>query len=160
MNGTAVTPSCPLCVADGETVWWRDRRLRVVAVEDAEYPGFLRVIWNDHVREMSDLDAAERVHFMDVVFAVETAVRQVMAPDKINLASFGNVVPHVHWHVIARYADDAHFPNPVWGPRRRDPDLTHPAHLAHLAALRALLPELHRIVVEILQRPGRPVTSS
>ncbi len=149
MSGAAASvASCPLCATDGGTVLRRNGRLRVVAVDDADYPGFLRVIWDAHVREMSELDAAARVHLMEVVFAVESAVRRVLAPDKINLASFGNVVPHVHWHVIARFADDAHFPDPVWGVRRRDPDP------ARLAAQRAQLPELHRVVVEMLQSNG------
>ena len=57
---------------------------------------------------------------MRVVFAAEAALLEVMAPDKVNLASLGNVVPHLHWHVIPRFADDPHFPNPVWGIRLRD----------------------------------------
>jgi diadenosine tetraphosphate (Ap4A) HIT family hydrolase len=46
-------------------------------------------------------------------------VREVMQPEKINLASFGNMVPHLHWHVIPRYTDDVHFPQPVWGQVQR-----------------------------------------
>ena len=149
-DGAADSAACPLCAADGGTVLWRDGRLRVVAVDDADHPGFLRVIWDAHVREMTELDAAARVHLMEVVFAVEAAVRRVLAPDKINLASFGNVVPHVHWHVIARYADDAHFPNPVWGARRRDPDP------ARLAAQRARLPALHRAIAQMPQANQAP----
>ena len=56
-----------------------------------------------------------RSEFMNIVFAVENAVRDVMLPQKINLASLGNMTPHLHWHVIPRYSDDKHFPNPVWG---------------------------------------------
>jgi diadenosine tetraphosphate (Ap4A) HIT family hydrolase len=57
---------------------------------------------------------------MRVVYAVETVVRQLFSPDKINLASFGNVVPHLHWHIIPRWGDDRHFPEPVWGAVRRE----------------------------------------
>ncbi len=56
---------------------------------------------------------------MDVLWQVERVVRDVMQPDKINLASFGNMVPHLHWHVIPRYTDDVHFPQPVWGQVQR-----------------------------------------
>jgi diadenosine tetraphosphate (Ap4A) HIT family hydrolase len=38
----------------------------------------------------------------------------------VNLASLGNVVPHLHWHVIARFADDKHFPQPIWGQAQRE----------------------------------------
>ena len=73
------------------------------------------MIWQAHVAEMSDLCDAERAELLDVVLAVERAQRDVLAPDKINWASFGNMVPHMHWHVIPRWRDDRHFPEPVWG---------------------------------------------
>ena len=109
--------SCELCEADGGSVLWRDDFCRVVRAAVEGYPGFLRVIVNRHVKEMTDL--AERERLMRVVFACETALRQLYRPDKVNLASLGNVVPHLHWHVIARFVDDAHFPDPIWAPARR-----------------------------------------
>lgn len=127
---------CPLCAAEGGRLVWRDGELRVVLVEDADYPGFARVIWDRHVREMSDLDAGARGRMMAAVFAVEAALREVLAPDKVNLASFGNLVPHLHWHVIPRFAGDAHFPQSVWGERQRDPDPE------RIAARHRRLPEL------------------
>jgi len=107
--------ACELCENDGGAVLWRSGLCRVIRVDDPYYPGFCRVIWNDHVREMTDLAASHQAMLMRVVFAVESVVRQLFAPDKINLASFGNMVPHVHWHVIPRWQDDRHFPQPVWG---------------------------------------------
>ena len=143
------TDTCDLCKllaapAEGVVVW-SDHQLSVIAVEDAEYPGFTRVVWNAHVKEMTDLDAAERARVMDVVFAVESAQRAVMAPEKINLASFGNMTPHVHWHVIPRYLDDAHFPNSSFAPAVRAgvPEA--------LAARRALVPALHAAIIERLK---------
>lgn len=68
---------------------------------------------------MSDLGAAERDRLMAVVYAAEQALRDALKPDKINLASLGNQVAHLHWHVIPRFVDDAHFPDPVWSARRR-----------------------------------------
>ncbi len=106
---------------------WRDAQLRVVSVDDPDYPGFLRVVWNAHVREMSDLDAAQRARLMHAVLLAEQALRAHLAPDKINLASLGNVVPHLHWHVVPRYHGDAHYPQPIWGTRQREPE---PALLA------------------------------
>jgi len=86
----------------------------VVLVADDDYPGFCRVILNRHVKEMTNLAEAERNGLMRIVFAVESAVRDLAVPDKINLESLGNAVPHLHWHVIPRWTDDAHFPKPVW----------------------------------------------
>ncbi len=111
--------SCELCIGPAGTVLWQDARCHVVLVDEPGYPGFCRVIWSAHVKEMSDLDATDRAHCMNVVFAVERALRKQMNPDKINLASLGNMVPHVHWHVIPRFADDPHFPQPIWGARQR-----------------------------------------
>lgn len=112
--------TCELCSNPGGAVLWQSAKCRVIRVDDPYYPGFCRVIWNDHVREMTDLDPAARDALMRIVYAVETVVRQLFSPDKINLASFGNVVPHVHWHIIPRWEDDRHFPEPVWGAVHRD----------------------------------------
>ena len=89
--------------------------------EGLDYPGFCRVVWREHVREISDLTNTERHHLMTVVFAVEAALRLLYRPLKINLASLGNVTPHLHWHVIPRFADDPHFPAPIWATEKRRP---------------------------------------
>ncbi|RZI86086.1 MAG: HIT family protein [Rubrivivax sp.] len=111
---------CELCERDGGLLIARNARLRVIRVLDDDYPGFYRVIWNDHVSEFSDLALVHRVHLMDVVTQLESLVRQHLQPTKVNLASLGNVVPHLHWHVIARFADDRHFPQPIWGTAQRE----------------------------------------
>lgn len=119
--------SCPLCENPGGEVLWQDDFCRVVLVADTpEYPGFCRVILERHVKEMTDLAPEERTRLMDRVWKTEQAVREVMQPDKINLASLGNVVPHLHWHVVPRFLHDPHFPNPIWGEAKREP-VTQPA---------------------------------
>lgn len=110
---------CELCEQDGGEVIVKTAQLRVVLIDDANYPGFCRVIWNAHAKEMTDLVIADRSVLMQAVCKVEQAVREVMQPEKINLASLGNMVPHLHWHVIPRYQDDAHFPNPIWASSTR-----------------------------------------
>jgi diadenosine tetraphosphate (Ap4A) HIT family hydrolase len=115
-----MTTGCVFCDGEGGQRLWRDARCRVV-LTDEPFAGFCRVIWNAHVREITDLPAANRAHFMHVVYAVESALRARLTPIKMNLASLGNVTPHLHWHVIPRFADDSHYPQPVWGPRQRDP---------------------------------------
>ena len=110
--------NCVLCKdelkpEEGQLIW-RGDDCRIILVNDPELPGFCRVIWNQHVAEMTDLTYGEREHLMTLVFAVEEAVRHVMHPDKINIAALGNMVPHIHWHIIPRYKDDAFFPDSVW----------------------------------------------
>ncbi len=120
--------NCPLCQPDTvENVLWADDFCRVIWVDDANFPGFCRVIWNAHIKEMTDLPAEQRQRLMAVVFAVEAAVRQVAKPDKINLASLGNVVPHLHWHVIPRWAADPNFPDAIWAAPRRPTQVQLPA---------------------------------
>ena len=111
-------PSCPLCATDGGIVVVRAAHWRIVLAEDADHPAFTRVVWNEHRAEMSDLGETARRELLDVVLGVEKVQRTALRPDKINLASLGNQVPHLHWHVIPRWRDDRHFPNAVWGAER------------------------------------------
>lgn len=115
-----IQADCPLCQNDGGTLICRTPHYRVVFAGEQGYPAFVRVIWNNHVKEMSDLPAGQQTVLMQAVFAIEAQMRKVLAPEKINLASFGNVVPHLHWHIVPRFADDAHWPQPTWGARQRD----------------------------------------
>lgn len=106
---------CPLCQPPKDTVLWQDAFARVVLLDDPDYPAYCRVELIEHIKEMTDLAPQDRAKVMKIVFAVETALRETLDPDKINLASLGNMTPHVHWHVIPRYQDDKHFPNSHWG---------------------------------------------
>lgn len=112
--------TCELCATPGGTLLWQDSRCRVVGVDEPGYLGYCRVIWNTHVAEMTDLAEADRAHCMRVVLTVESVLRKLLAPDKVNLASLGNFTPHLHWHVIPRFRDDPHFPQAIWGPRQRE----------------------------------------
>jgi len=128
--------SCPLCAEDGGALVWRGAHLRVIRAQEAGFPAFYRVVWNAHVAEFSDLSAAERAHCMDAVTLVEQTLREQVAPTKVNIAALGNMVPHLHWHVIARFAWDSHFPAPVWAAAQR------PSPAAQEDAVRARLPAL------------------
>ena len=136
--------ACELCSGAGGEVLVQNAEWRVILVDDAHYPGFCRVVWNAHAAEMTELVPAQRSSLMQAVCKVEQALRDVMQPAKINLASLGNMVPHLHWHVIPRYRDDAHFPNPIWGTATHAPDA------AALAARRALLPQLRQTLISRL----------
>ena len=113
-------PSCEFCASPGGAVLWQNDLCRVVRVDEPDYPGFCRVILKRHATEMSDLGEGERDGLMAVVFAVESAVRETMQAHKMNLASLGNMTPHVHWHVVPRFRDDRHYPGPIWASPQRD----------------------------------------
>lgn len=128
---------CELCKRTGGELLWQGERCRVVHVNEPGYPGFCRVIWQAHVKEMTDLSEDERMHLMEVVFAVESVLREQLEPAKMNLASLGNLVPHVHWHVIPRFDDDPHFPQPIWASAQRE--IATDAREASTAALASAL---------------------
>ena len=137
---------CELCASPGGDLLWDDgccRVVRVTGAAGAAFPGFCRVIWNRHVAELSDLAAPEAKHVMDVVLATERTLRRTVQPYKVNLASLGNLVPHLHWHVIPRWKDDSHFPAPIWAaPVRAGANRPGPANPALLHALKAELSTL------------------
>ena len=116
-----MTP-CPLCTGIGGALVFQGEKFRVIRADEAGFPAFYRVVWTAHVAEFSDLDDADRNLCMTVVTQVEQALREHLEPTKINLAALGNVVPHLHWHVIARFDWDTHFPAPVWAQACRAAD--------------------------------------
>ena len=114
--------SCVLCEGPGGRLVFEAPKFRVIHAEEAGFPAFYRVVWRHHVAEFSDLDAADRVHCMEAVAVVEQCLREHLSPTKINLAALGNMVAHLHWHVIARFDWDTHFPAPVWAAPQRERD--------------------------------------
>jgi diadenosine tetraphosphate (Ap4A) HIT family hydrolase len=131
---------CELCNSQGGAILWQGPLCRVVLAEAGDYPGYCRVILSEHVKEMTDLAPPERIRIMNTVFAAEAALRELARPDKVNLASLGNLVAHLHWHVIPRWREDRHLPGTLWSAPARDgqaPRAPDPAQLA--ARLKALL---------------------
>jgi diadenosine tetraphosphate (Ap4A) HIT family hydrolase len=137
---------CTLCEETGGDLLWRNEDCRVVFVDDTDCPGYCRVVVNAHCAEMTDLPATKRIALMRVVFAVESVLRSHLRPDKINLASLGNQVPHLHWHIIPRYRDDPFFPLSIWGQKQRvSPRPEHVVDRSELArGLVRLLNRRHR----------------
>jgi diadenosine tetraphosphate (Ap4A) HIT family hydrolase len=111
-----------LCDAPGGRVVVQAPRWRLVHAQEPGFPGFYRVVWEQHVREFSQLVPADRQSCMDVVVAVEEALLRHLQPTKVNIAALGNAVPHLHWHVIARFDWDSHFPGAVWAGVQRAAD--------------------------------------
>ena len=138
---SARDPNCPLCQEDGGTLLWRGPHLRIIEVDDSDYPGFTRVIWNGHLPEMTSLSTHGRDLLMRAVYVVEETQQSILTPDKINLASLGNMVPHLHWHVIPRWRGDRHFPDPIWAAPRIAPGTEPAAWKARQAQVAASIRE-------------------
>ena len=126
---SAPSADCVLCREAGGLPVWQGAQLRVIRAQEEGFPAFYRVIWTAHAAELSDLSEAERNTCMAVVTEVERVLRAQLQPTKINLAALGNMVPHLHWHVIARHDWDSHFPAPVWANPLRARDLAREAQL-------------------------------
>lgn len=113
---------CPLCDEPGGRLVFQAPKWRLIQAQEAGFPAFYRVVWQEHVREFSQLPRADRIACMDAVAAVEEAMLRHLQPLKVNVATLGNLVPHLHWHVIARFDWDSHFPGPVWAQPQRQVD--------------------------------------
>ena len=107
--------NCPLCITTDKNILFTNKLFRIIHVHDEFYPGYIRLILNRHVAEMTDIDDKEAHNIFSTLLIIEQCIRDILNPDKINLACLGNVVPHLHWHIIPRYKNDRHFPNTVWG---------------------------------------------
>lgn len=114
---------CPLCRQPQPGEIWRNKNFYVIDAGGDGLPGYIRLVCCGHVKEMTGLSQKVRLEMLELLTVIERIMIAVMAPDKVNLASLGNMVPHLHWHIIARWADDAYFPDSIWSaPRRAAPD--------------------------------------
>jgi diadenosine tetraphosphate (Ap4A) HIT family hydrolase len=120
MPPASPSAGCELCREAGGVLVFQSDAWRVIRATDADFPAFYRVVWQAHVAEWTDLSLADRAVLMSAVGAVERVLRESLSPTKINLASLGNVVPHLHWHVIARFDWDSRWPAPVWAASARE----------------------------------------
>ena len=119
-----------MCETDGGLLIFRNDQLRVIQAVEVGFPAFYRVVWNAHVAEFSDLSPDECNACMNAVVLIEKTLREQLQPTKINLAALGNAVLHLHWHVIARFEGDSHFPASVWAAPQRAVDAEKLAQLA------------------------------
>ena len=88
-------------------------------IDDQNIRGYVRLDIIDHVKEMSQLDYTLREMMYSIINTTEKILIDVFDPYKINLASLGNITPHIHWHIISRFKDDNFYPNSIWDSKKR-----------------------------------------
>lgn len=93
--------------------------------EESQIP-WLKIFTKEPYKELGDLPKELRVRLWDIYDVIESQMKNYYNPTKINMASFANMLPRVHIHVMARFKDDSHFPNPMWGEKLRDTDIELP----------------------------------
>jgi diadenosine tetraphosphate (Ap4A) HIT family hydrolase len=96
-----------------------------VEKENSEIP-WLKIFTQEPYKELGDVPKDLKSKLWDVYDLIEYEMIHYYHPKKINMASFANMLPRVHIHVMARFEDDSYFPNPMWGEKLRDANLTLP----------------------------------
>jgi len=97
-----------------------------VEIEESEIP-WLKIFTQLPYKEMSDLPKEFRYEIYDLLNIIEEEMIAYYNPKKINIASFGNYLPHLHWHIMARFEEDSYYPEPMWGEKQRDAQLSLPS---------------------------------
>lgn len=108
---------CPMC-----NRWNDDSDLRIIPLQhsfvtlnrDQFFPGYVLLFTREHVTELFHLRPRMRGELMEEVNRVAQALQSVFQPDKINYELLGNMVPHMHWHLVPRFATDPLWPRPIW----------------------------------------------
>jgi diadenosine tetraphosphate (Ap4A) HIT family hydrolase len=93
-----------------------------VEQEESEIP-WLKIFTKEPYKELGDIPLGLRKKLWETYDLIEYEMQHYYNPDKINMASFANILPRVHIHVMARFKEDSYFPNPMWGEKQRDSKL-------------------------------------
>ena len=96
-----------------------------IEIESSEIP-WLKIFTQHPYKEMSEVPGMIKFEIYDLLDTIEKEMLSYYSPKKINIASFGNYVPHVHWHIMARFEEDSYFPEPMWGTKQRESNLDLP----------------------------------
>ena len=108
--------------------------------EESEIP-WLKIFTKEPYKELGDMPKELRTELWEIYDIIEKEMKEYYKPTKINMASFANMLPRVHIHVMARFKEDSYFPNPVWGEKMREANLSLPEEKA-----------FHKKVFEALQQ--------
>lgn len=90
-----------------------------VEIHESEIP-WLKIFTQKPYKEFSECDGATKNEIFVALERIEKEMIRFYNPTKINIASFGNYLPHVHFHIMARFLDDSYFPEPMWGAKQRE----------------------------------------
>jgi diadenosine tetraphosphate (Ap4A) HIT family hydrolase len=133
--------------------WRDDAEMRIAELEhcyvllnrDQFFPGYTLVFAREHVTELFHLDPASRREVMEEVNRVAAALDGIYRPAKMNYELLGNMVPHMHWHLVPRFTTDPLWPRPIWSEPHEEKHLSPEEY-----------PEMIRRIREALDNPGRP----
>ena len=100
------------------SIIYQNAQIRI-EIEDSEIP-WLKIFAQNECKEMSDCDVKTKQQIWSLLGLIETEMLSYFQPEKINIASFANYVPQVHWHIMARFKNDSFYPECMWGKKQRN----------------------------------------
>ena len=109
-----------------------------IQIEESEIP-WLKIFTNKKLKEFSDCSIEIKEEIFSKLDIIEKEMISYYKPEKINIASFGNYVPHVHFHIMARFKEDSFFPEPMWGKKQREANLKLPSFNEFIKVLKEKL---------------------
>jgi diadenosine tetraphosphate (Ap4A) HIT family hydrolase len=109
--------NCPMC-----SIWETDADLRICELQhsfvilnrDQFFPGYTLLFTKVHHSELFQLDRTVRSELMEEISSVARVLYDIFCPAKINYELLGNMVPHIHWHLVPRFASEPLWPRPIW----------------------------------------------
>lgn len=133
---------CPMCRR-----WNADTDMRIAELpnsylilnRDQYFPGYVLLFTKNHVTELFHLAREVRSALMEEVSSVAGALYDLYAPEKINYELLGNMVPHIHWHIVPRFSAEALWPRPIWSEPHEERFLTPAEYKLQIDAIRNAL---------------------
>lgn len=109
-----------------------------IEIEESEIP-WLKIFTKEPYKEFSHCDMGTKLEIFKLLDIIEKKMLEYYKPAKINIASFGNYMPHVHFHIMARFEEDSYFPEPMWGKKQRETSLELPSFETFIDELKKIL---------------------
>ena len=133
---------CPMC-----SRWDGDADLRIIELpnsyvilnRDQYFPGYTLLFTKTHATELFHLDRSVRTALMEEVSTVALALYTTFTPDKINYELLGNMVPHIHWHLVPRFSSEMLWPRPIWAEQHEELTLSHDEYRQRIDSIRGAL---------------------
>ncbi|MDR2342803.1 MAG: HIT family protein [Campylobacteraceae bacterium] len=114
----------------------------VEIVKEESHIPWLKIFTAQKYKELTDCPDDLRQKLYLCMETIEKTMREYYNPEKINIAMFGNYVPHMHIHVMARFKEDGFFPESMWGQKQKEPNLSLPDEGYFLKKLAKKLSEI------------------
>lgn len=133
---------CPMCRR-----WDADTDMRITELpnsylilnRDQYFPGYVLLFTKKHVTELFHLDREVRSALMEEVSSVAVALYDLYTPEKINYELLGNMVPHIHWHIVPRFSTESLWPRPIWSEPHEERFLSPAEYKRQIDAIRNVL---------------------